>query len=200
MLNKSDVIVCVIQSHGCNTSGKRSLDGRLKEGVYSREVCAMIIDRLHFEGFDVRSIVPECDDVPLRDRVERVNKIVKDNPTKTVFCIELHCDAAPGSIWTKARGFSCFVARVASKRSKQLATVFHKNILDMNLTGNRVYPETGYKVAGYYTISNTACPHVLVECDFMTNRDSVDWLLSEKGKQTIVCLFCKSVREFVESL
>lgn len=61
--------------HGLNTSGKRSPDGTVLEASYNREIANRIVADLIDRGYDAQLIVPEDHDIPLSERVKRVNEI-----------------------------------------------------------------------------------------------------------------------------
>ena len=46
--------------------------------------------------------------------------------------------------------------------------------------------KTKYYEAPLYLLNQTSCPAILTENMYMTNKDEVDFLLSEEGK----CLLC----------
>lgn len=47
---------------------------------------------------------------------------------------------------------------------------------------------------------DTACPAVLTENLFQDNREDVDFLLSEEGKQAITKLHVDSIIQYIKSL
>lgn len=106
--------------HGAETPGKRSPDGRLMEWEYTRQLAAAIEARLLATGYNVRRIVEETADVPLRERCRRVNEVCRTHPH--VLLVSLHCNAAGnGSQWCEARGWGAYVSLNASENSKRLA-------------------------------------------------------------------------------
>lgn len=53
--------------------------------------------------------------------------------------------------------------------------------------------------AAFYILKHTACAACLTENGFMDGRDSCEFLLSDAGKQAIVDLHVKGIREYVKS-
>ena len=49
-----------------------------------------------------------------------------------------------------------------------------------------------------YILKHTVCPAVLTENLFQDNKEDVDYLLSEKGKQTIVNLHVDGIIKYIE--
>ena len=97
--------------HGRNTPGKCSPDGRFREYQYTREIAAAVVARLQALGHDAEVLVPEFEDIPLSERVRRVNtwcrRLGKDN----VILVSVHVDAAgsDGQLHN-ATGWSCYTS------------------------------------------------------------------------------------------
>ena len=58
--------------------------------------------------------------------------------------------------------------------------------------------DRGVKQAGYYVISFTNMPSVLVELGFLTNPGEEDFLMSEQGKDYMASALFRSVRDYTE--
>ena len=67
--------ILIDNGHGLNTPGKRSPDGTLIEATYTRDIARRIVIELQDRGYDSELLVPEDDDIPLSERVRRVNEI-----------------------------------------------------------------------------------------------------------------------------
>ena len=67
--------ILIDNGHGENTPGKRSPDGSLREYAYVREIADRIAHELSARGYDAERIVRETVDVPLSERVRRVNEV-----------------------------------------------------------------------------------------------------------------------------
>ena len=65
--------ILIDNGHGNNTSGKRSPDGKFLEAIYTREIAKKLQTDLIDRGYDAELITPEDDDIPLPERVRRVN-------------------------------------------------------------------------------------------------------------------------------
>lgn len=185
-------------SHGVRkyTPGKRSPDERLIEGEWSREIGPRILKSMEELGFECYAIVTEDEDISLRKRVERANRIALDNPDAQCYYISLHVNAAPGGGWSNASGWTVYVSTNASDESKQLAKTMYGVAKEFGLQGNRRVPAEEYWTANFFVIKNTRMPAILTENLFMTNKDEVDFLLSEEGKQTIVNLHIAAICKY----
>ena len=67
--------ILIDDGHGIQTKGKRSPDGTLLEYAYTRDLARQIVKILQSRGYDSELLVPEDDDIPLSERVRRVNEI-----------------------------------------------------------------------------------------------------------------------------
>ena len=184
--NKNDYIICLDNGHGMDTPGKCSPDKKLKEYQYAREIVKRIEVKLKENGYKVYIVTPEQEDISLKERCKRINKIYKYNGNKAI-SISIHCNAAGSDgKWHSASGWSVFVSTNASQNSKRLAKNLYDEALLLNLKGNRSVPKEHFWVQNLAMCRDTNCPAVLTENLFQDNKDDVSFLLSEKGKQSIV--------------
>ena len=187
-MNASDVIIMFDPGHGTRefTAGKHSPDNTLFEGEWAREIVSKLIEACRELGIECINIVPEREDIPRMTRVARANKIVKDNPGKQCYYISVHINAAANSGWHDATGFSVFVAKNASTKSKELAKNIYDTAYSFGLQGNRCVPKEHFWQANYDVIFYTKCPAILTENLFQDNKSEVEYLKSEEGKETVV--------------
>lgn len=189
-------IVLLDYGHGVNTKGKQSPDGRLREGVWSREVGKRLKKELEGIGFAVCEITPEDDDIKLQKRCERVNDIIKKNPKDNIILISIHVNAAPGDGWSSAGGASGWVHTNASSESVRLGQCYYDFVEKLNLKGNRSVPSERVWRANFAILRGSNCPALLTENLFQTNKQEVDFLLSEKGKETIINLHIATICKY----
>ena len=180
------------------TKGKRSPDESLFEGEWAREMVDRIIKA--FEGLEVEciNIVPEREDIPRSERIKRANTIIKNNPDKKCYYISVHINAAGNEgKWLGARGFCVYVAKNASQESHTLAQNIYTAAEELGLKGNRCVPGERYWQANFDVIYFTKCPAILTENLFMDNKEDLEILKSEEGKEKIVNLhligICKTL-------
>ena len=192
--------ILIDNGHGVNTPGKRSPDGRLREYKYCREIAIRLVQELKAKGIDAERIVTEETDISLQERCRRVNAICKKIGTKNVLLISVHNNAAGSGKWMTATGWCGYVYTGASEASRKLAQTLYAAAEKRGLKGNRSVPKTKYWTAGFYILKHTACPAVLTENLFQDNKEEVDFLLSEKGKQTITDLHIEGILSYLQSL
>ena len=71
----STMKILIDNGHGIQTKGKRSPDGQLLEYAYTRDLARQIVAALKARGYDSELLVPKDDDIPLSERVRRINEI-----------------------------------------------------------------------------------------------------------------------------
>ena len=183
--------------HGRDTAGKRSPDGRLLEYAYAREIALRLERELKARGYDAQRIVPEENDISLKERCDRANRIYAAAGKKAIL-VSIHCNAAGADgKWHDARGWSAYVSRNASKKSKELACRLIDAAETQGLKVRRYSQNEPYWTQNLAICRDTNCPAVLTENLFQDNREDVDYLLSEKGKQTIVELHVQGIMAYL---
>lgn len=196
-----DLVVILDAGHGKDTPGKCAPDKSLYEWQFNREIVAMLCERLYgLEHVQTVILVPEEHDVPLKERVRRVNTIYHDAKIegKEVLLISVHVNAAGHGVWKNASGWSVWVSNNASDKSKQFAQIAYIEAVSMGLQGNRVVPKENYWSSNFYILKNTPCPAVLTENMFQDNKDDVEFLKSDEGKEKIVDLHFNAVKKYLE--
>ena len=192
--------VLVDNGHGYETPGKKSLDGRLLEYAYSREIARLLVSSLKARGIDAEQIVQENNDISLKERCRRINEICAKLGSKNCICISIHNNADAGTKWSNSSGFSVFVSPNASANSKKLASIFTDTSKNYCLEGNRAIPKEKYWTKNLAICRDTNCPAVLTENLFMTNKSDVDFLLSNIGKKIIAKMHEEAVIEYIKQV
>lgn len=193
------MIVLLDNGHGADTPGKHSPDGRLREWAWTRDMVRRIVDRLREEGIDARTLVPEEHDLPLAQRVNRVNNLCRLHGARNVVLISVHNNASGSDgQWHTPSGFLPFVAPNASAASRRLASLLYAEAQRLNLSGNRAPCPAGYVESNLYICRHTLCPAVLTENLFQDNRADVEFLLSSHGRQTIRDLHINAIKNFLK--
>lgn len=194
-------VILLNPGHGWNTSGKRSPDGSLEEWKYVREICKRIKNILKEYGWDTRLVVNEDYDVSLSKRADRINDICNAYGSGNVLVIDVHINAAGnGSSWTKANGWECWTT-IGQNNSDKLATELY-NAAKMNMPEVTMRTDMTDgdmdKEKNFTVIYLAKCPAVLTENLFMDNKSECEWLLSEKGKETITNIHVDGILKYIE--
>lgn len=202
------MIVLIDNGHGIETAGNMSPDGRIYEWSYTREIARMVALELMDHNITPVLVTPCNHNRPISQRVKDINKICKEAGAINCVLVSIHSNAV-GRSWQKSSsGFSAFVSKNASTRSKQLATIFHSEAAaDQRIKGNRSiakdkdglrYCTWSWKPSDIYILRNSKCPAVLTENLFMDNQEDVDYLLSMEGKQAIAKLHVNAILKYIE--
>lgn len=186
--------VLLDNGHGANTPGKRSPDGRLREYAYAREIAERLEAELRKRGIDAERIVHEELDVPLVERVRRVNEY----KASEVVLVSIHVNAAGmGDRWMDARGWECWTTPGRTKADK-LATCLYDAASELGIRLREDNSDGDPDKEGHlYILQHTKCPAVLTENLFQDNREDVDFLLSAAGKASILELHVRGIAKYL---
>lgn len=194
------LLILLDAGHGVGTKGKRSPDGRLLEYRWARDFVERLNIRLKKEGFETYILVPEDTDVSLSNRVLRANTVYKNfkriSSNWEIVLISVHVNAVKESGWSKASGLTAWISENASKKSKILAQMIQVLAKDDGLTGDRWIPAENYFKSNFYICKNSVMPAVLVENMFMTNKDDVEFLLSDEGCDKLVQVYIDALKSY----
>ena len=192
--------ILINNGHGQSTPSKRSPDGRFLEFQFNRTIAKQIVDDLRDRGYDAELLVPEDDDVPLKDRCKRVNDIVAREGKQNVILISIHANAfGNGKEWTSPSGWSVYTSKGQTKAddlAEQLAKAAIKNLPQMKMRAEKSDGDLDYE-ENFYILRHTLCPAVLVENFFYDNPDDLRFLESEEGQARIVEALMKGVGRYV---
>ncbi len=196
------IVVMLDNGHGEETSGKRSPDGRLREYAYTREIVALLKPELEKLGMEVYVVVPETRDVKLTTRVNRAKKknIEAEANGKTAIFISVHCNAAKNGVWYSARGWSGWTDK-GKNNSDPLADCLYEaahEVLDPKHIQIRKDKSDGDEdwESNFTVVYNTPYPSVLTENFFQDNKEDVEYLLSDEGKQDIVKIHIEGIKKY----
>lgn len=186
--------------HGIDTPGKQSPDGFFREYAYTRFLASNIQERLLALNLDARLLVPELEDISLKERCRRVNAICKEFGNDQVFLISLHVNAAGiGKEWMKARGWSCYTTR-GQTAADSIANCLYEaaKVYLPNMRLRTDYTDGDPDIeSNFYILRHTSCPAVLTENLFMDNQEDVAFLESDEGAQAIVNLHVDGILQYI---
>lgn len=173
---------------------------RFREGNFNRLVAAELVTQLRQGlGYDAERIVREDKDVPLMERVERVNSWCRRLGKENVLFVSIHANAAGCcEKWMNARGFTVWVAKQASAKSCKLAQIFTTAATEASLMGNRCVPKEHYWQADFFVLKHTLCPAVLTENLFYDNKDDLEIIASPAGREKIVQLHVDAIKNYLK--
>lgn len=192
--------ILIDNGHGSDTPGKRSPDGKFLEYRYNRIIAARVISDLADCGYDAQLLVPEENDVPLRERVRRVNAHCDALGAANVLLVSIHVNAAAADgKWHTATGWSAYTTPGITK-SDLLALDLYE-AAKKNLPGKKIRlfngPQEPDFESNFYILRHTRCCAVLTENFFMDNPDDVRFLESNAGMEAITMLHCEGIRDYL---
>jgi N-acetylmuramoyl-L-alanine amidase len=189
-------LILLDNGHGSNTAGKRSPDGTLLEYQYTRDMTKSVFNTLKALGYNVELLVPELYDVSLSERVRRVNQYCNDYGASNVVVVSIHINAAGnGTQWMTAKGWSVYTSKGKTK-SDELATIMceeaEKSHIDFKIRKDMSDGDADWE-ENFTILSKTKCPAVLSENFFMDNKEDVNFLLSQTGKDVVKNIHINSI-------
>ena len=172
------------------TQGKRSPiydNKQIFEGVYNREIVNIIYKYLNKINISCEKLVPEQEDISLKERVKRVNNIYKNKPNSIL--ISIHLNAGGGS------GYEIYTSK-GEYFSDKIASLFlqyfeeHQNQFPIR---KDISDGDDDKEANFYILKHTYCPAILTENLFMDKRSNFNYLISDAGKKKITQMHINSI-------
>ena len=193
--------IFIDNGHGIETSGKRSPDGQFREYLYNRIVARRVTSKLLSLGYDAELLVPEDNDISLKERCRRVNSWCQIHGSKNAICVSIHFNAyGNGSQWTSPSGWSIFTSvgnTAADRLADCIAEAAKKHLPDMKLRADYSDGDIDWE-EGFYILKHTMCPAVLTENGFMTNEKECRWLMTEESIESIAMTHVEGISDFVK--
>ena len=213
-MEEGGMVVLVDNGHGRQTPGKRSPDGSLLEWEWTRGAAASVVSELRSRGVDARILVPEDDDVPLAERVRRVDAVCDSVGASRVLLVSVHVNASgSGQQWMPASGWSAYTSPGHTRadsladclyRAARAACASGSDGLDHGLSSFRIRTDYGDGDADFeapfYLLRRTRCAAVLTENFFMDNRSDHALLLSERGRRLVVAIHVVGILMYISGL
>jgi N-acetylmuramoyl-L-alanine amidase len=192
--------ILIDAGHGIDTPGKRSPDGSFLEYLWNRQVADLVLTELRHYEYDADMVVTETNDITLRTRAMRVNRVCDRMGASNVILVSIHANAAGnGKSWMNATGWECHTSP-GKTRSDALAECFYKSF-------SAAFPEKRMrrdlsdgdsdKESNFYILTKTRCPAVLLENFFYDNRDECAWLLLDGTKARIASAIVGGIRKYI---
>ena len=192
--------ILVDNGHGLMTAGKRSPDGLFREAFYNREIARKVVADLLDRNLDAELLVPEDDDIPLAERVRRINAHCLALGKKNVIVVSIHVNAAGnGTKWLNSTGWSVFTCS-GHTESDRLAECLCESAIK-NFPGRRIRTDMSDGdmdwEEGFYILRKSLYVAVLTENFFMDSRSDLEYLQSRVGKQAVVDTHDEGIVEYL---
>lgn len=198
----STMKILIDNGHGIQTKGKRSPDGKFLEAIYNREIARRIIADLIDRGYDAELLVPEEEDISLKERVRRANEHCQALGKSNVILVSIHVNAAGnGSKWMNATGWSVYTCKGRTE-SDRLAECLCESAVK-NLPGHRIRTDMSDGdmdwEENFYLLRKSLCVAVLTENFFQDCLSEVQFLQSESGKQAIIDTHTEALIHYINT-
>lgn len=192
--------ILIDNGHGVETPGKRSPDGRFREFAYTREIAYAVMKHLQYRGYYAELLVPEIADVPLRERIRRVNKDCRKLGKENVILVSIHVNAAgKGDRWYNVTGWSCYTSK-GKTAGDQLADFLY-SAAEHHLPGHRIrrdYSDGDPDIeADFALLKRTPCASCLTENGYQDSEESLRYLESDEGKTAICNLHVDGITKYL---
>ena len=193
--------ILIDNGHGVETPGKRSPDGRFREYAYTRLIASGVVQHLIYRGFDAERLVPEITDVPLKERVRRVNQWCRELGQENVCLVSVHVNAAGNSGWHNAIGWSCYTSKGQTAGDRLADSLSRAALFHLAGRAMRFDKSDGDydQERDFYLLRRTKCAAVITENGFMDSQASLRFLETDEGKKAIVALHVEGVVKYVEA-
>lgn len=175
---------------------------RFREWKYNRVISRLLVEKLKSYGRKAELVVPEDRDIPLSERIRRVNTICDKEGAGNVILLSIHSNACGnGSSWMTARGWEAYTTRGKTK-SDALADFLYKRA-KQNFPGKNIREDWSDgdvdKEADFYIITKSKCPAVLTENFFYDNKEDLKYLTSDEGIHAVVRTHLEGILDYLNS-
>lgn len=188
--------------HGIDTPGKRSPDGSFREYLWNRQVADLVLARLRACDIDADLVVTETNDISLRTRAMRVNKVCDQVGASNVILVSIHSNAAGnGKTWMNAQGWCCFTSPGKTKAdtiAERMYEAFTAAFPEKKMRRDTSDGDSDYE-ENFYVLTKTRCPAVLLENFFFDNREECAWLLQCETKVRIADAIVAGIKKYLNA-
>jgi len=191
------MIPIIGNGHGGKIAGQYQTRGKcytfpdgttIHEGEFNRAVKARVLEQLDFKKIPYYDLVPEQNDISLKERMIRANAFHRKYDRNT-FYLSIHANAGRG------KGSYSFIAKQCSSKTKSLSNW-------SEVLWNKHFPETlhrGIRRKNFYVLRNSAMPALLFEFFFMDNEyECKKYLLTKEGRDRIAAYIVDVIENFIK--
>ena len=193
----SKTLVILDAGHGIDTLGKRSPiwsnNTQLFEWKFNRDIVDSIIGYLQVANISYVKLIEESQDISLKERVDRINTIYKENKDKyKVYLISVHGNAADNA--PTANGIEVFTS-IGETKSDTIAEVFYSKLKNLGWKMRPNRSNKGGKEENFYILKNSHCPAILTENGFYTNEEECKKMLDYYWQKEIALAHYKAIQD-----
>ena len=196
----NDMKILIDNGHGLNTPGKRFFNDTATTEIYTRQLARRIVADLQDRGYDAELLTPEDDDIPLSERVKRVNAYCKALGNRNVILVSIHVNAAGnGSKWLNAMGWSVYTCKgqtASDKLAECMCEAATKNFPGRRIRTDFSDGDSDWE-ENFYLLHKSLCVAVLTENFFQDSKSDLEYLQSRVGKQAVVDTHLEGIIEYL---
>jgi len=163
--------------HGYNTSGKRTVDGKMREWEFNNATAKYTAEYLNdYKNVEIKFVQDTTGktDVPLTTRTNIANAWNAD------VYVAIHANASGGGSWDEANGIETYTYITEDKEAVALANKVQNALIKATGRKNR-----GVKTADFHVLRETNMTAILIECGFMSNKEEAQLLQTADYRKTV---------------
>jgi len=191
------ILVLGDNGHGADSAGKRTPkfpDGTfIHEHEFNQPTCTMFLALCEDRGFTVYDVAQGNANIPLKDRTDLANKLMKEHlvkyPNGKVVLVSFHYNAMSDR-WGNAEGIETFHYPNAIG-SRKLANLIQTELLKGTSQINR-----RVKQANFHMLRETHMTAVLIEAGFMDNKREASLMLNQDFQLEVAKESCDGVCKY----
>lgn len=180
--------VCLDAGHDAGNLANKSPDGTYYEHEFALDMAKRIRAHLERCGVTVTETRPDGQAVSLAERCKIANGIQGLD-----LFVSLHSNAAGGSGWSSAKGWSCYLYGAGGEREKAAQAILKQ----VKAAGVTVRTTALVYDPALYVLKHTVAPAVLIEHAFHTNQEDTENLKSEAWRAKVAQAEAQGIAEYL---
>lgn len=180
--------VALDAGHDASNLANKSPDGSYYEHEFALDMAKRIGAHLRRCGVTVVETRPDGAAVSLEERCAIANKIKGLD-----LFVSLHSNAAGGSGWSSARGWSAYLYGAGGEREQAAQAILAR----VRETGTAVRSSPIVYDPSLYVLKHTVAPAVLIEHAFHTNEEDVKNLKSDAWRATVAEAEARGITDYL---
>ena len=180
--------VCLDPGHDAGNLANKSPDGTYYEHEFTLDLGKRLEKLLTDRGVSVTMTRTDGEAVSLAKRCEIANSV----PDLNLF-VSIHTNAAAGSGWSSARGWSVYLYGPGGDRERAAEDILEQ----VRAAGIAVRSTPIVYDPELYVLKHTKAPAVLIENGFHTNQDEASLLKQAAYRQKLAVAEAKGILEYL---
>lgn len=180
--------VCLDPGHDASNTANKSPDGTYYEHEFALDMGKRIQAILERHGVAVTQTRTGGEAVSLAQRCKIANSIQDLD-----LFVSLHSNAAEGSGWSSASGWSAYVYKLSGKGYAAAGQI----LAEVRAAGVSVRSQPIVADPSLYVLKGTVAPAVLIEHGFHTNEEDVKNLCSSSYRQRLAAAEARGILDYL---